>query len=180
MKLLKFYGTSVLKEIVFRPVFILGKKAKNKKKRIGVFFCDRCNVEFERHLGHIGCFGKRQFCKKTCWDAWVVEKKGTGWSKKFNYDTKNSHSSKNLDERVQKALDEIYLYAPNITDWKVLKIELRRNMCVEDLTFFSTYDFPFYVKTRILNFNEFEQKIVDKWEKMTGLVVDLSKVKIQK
>lgn len=69
-----------------------------------------------------------------------------------------------LDEKVLEALQFVLTYAPQITEWKVLKRELLNNLPIEKRKLFSKRD----QKTKKQNFNEFERKISDLWQELTN------------
>ena len=70
----------------------------------------------------------------------------------------------NMDERIEEALQFVKSYAPEITEWKVLKRELMKCLNPTVRKLFSTRD-PL---TKVQNFNDVEQTVADRWRTITG------------
>ena len=70
-----------------------------------------------------------------------------------------------MDTKIEETLEFIHSYAPTISDWKVLKKELLKSLHPEQRKLFSTRD----PVTKNVAINEFELKIIKKWEKVTGI-----------
>lgn len=72
-----------------------------------------------------------------------------------------------IDLKVEESLQFVKSYAPNISEWRVLKKELLKNIPSESRKLFSTRD----PVTKATNFNEFEQLVADRWTKLTGVTI---------
>jgi hypothetical protein len=72
-----------------------------------------------------------------------------------------------MDTKVEEALRLVNAYAGSITDWKVLKKELLKNLPFQQRKLFSTRD-PL---TKKQNFNEFEEVVCKRWKDITGIDV---------
>lgn len=78
--------------------------------------------------------------------------------------------SKDLNQpsnQVTSALQFIHSYAPNIDEWILLKKELLKTLPVEIRKKFSTRD----PKTKKHSINQFEQSIIDEWNKLTEKLI---------
>ena len=69
-----------------------------------------------------------------------------------------------IDEEVEKVLQFVKTYAYDVGEWRHLKRQLLQNLPPEKRKLFSTRD-PI---TKIQNFNEFEGKVLNRWEEITG------------
>ena len=74
---------------------------------------------------------------------------------------------KMMDEKVLEALQFVRSYAPEISDWKVLKRELLNNLPIEKRRLFSKRD----QKTKKQNFNAFEKQVLDLWQELTNISI---------
>lgn len=76
-----------------------------------------------------------------------------------------------INDEFKEAISFIYSYAPNISEWKILKRELLKILSSDFRHFFSTRD----SKTKKQNFNDFERSVVEYWKIFTGteLLVNL-------
>lgn len=72
-----------------------------------------------------------------------------------------------IDPKIEESLQFVKSYAPHITEWRVLKKELLKNIPSESRKLFSTRD----PVTKAANFNEFEQSVADRWTKLTGVAI---------
>jgi hypothetical protein len=69
------------------------------------------------------------------------------------------------EKKLEQILLEIRSYAMNVKDWQTIKKEILKSLPPSDRKFFSTRD-PL---TKQQTLNEFECKIVEKWEKLTNV-----------
>jgi hypothetical protein len=81
-----------------------------------------------------------------------------------------------MDQKIDEAIKFVYSYAPDITEWVILKKELLKLLSADKRKLFSTRD-PVTKKT---NFNEFEQSIIEHWKVITGKELYLSKYETKK
>lgn len=72
---------------------------------------------------------------------------------------------------MEETINFVYSYAPNITDWRVLKKELLKSLPPSHRKLFSTRD----NSTKRLNFNDFEKTVVEYWQKIAGVELYLEK-----
>lgn len=70
-----------------------------------------------------------------------------------------------MDPKVEEVVNFVHSYAPNITEWKVLKKELLKSLPSSHRKLFSTRD----NSTKKMNFNDFEKAVFEYWQKLTGL-----------
>lgn len=73
----------------------------------------------------------------------------------------------NVDTRIEDALQDVLLYAPQINEWKVLKKELMKCLNPEVRKQFSTRD-PI---TKKQNFNHLEKKVAERWQVISGVTL---------
>lgn len=76
-----------------------------------------------------------------------------------------------MDQKVEEAIKFVHAYAPSIKEWKVLKKELLKALHPSFRKMFSTRD----PRTKVSNFNQFENDIVECWKKLTGTELYLGK-----
>jgi len=76
-----------------------------------------------------------------------------------------------MDPKIEETINFVYSYAPNITDWRVLKKELLKSLPSCHRKLFSTRD----NSTKKLNFNDFEKTVVEYWQKISGVELYLEK-----
>jgi GGDEF domain-containing protein len=76
-----------------------------------------------------------------------------------------------MEKRVEEALEFVHSYAPEIKEWKTLKKELLKVLPSDCRKQFSTRD----SKTKVLNFNSFEENIATGWKKLSGSDLYLGK-----
>lgn len=69
-----------------------------------------------------------------------------------------------VDQRVEAALGFVASYAPEISEWKILKRELLLALNPDARKLFSTRD----PVTKIQNFNDFEKSVAARWSQITG------------
>jgi len=81
-----------------------------------------------------------------------------------------------MEQNIDEALKFIHSYAPDISEWVVLKKELLKFLSVDKRRLFSTRD----PVTKKLNFNEFEQAIVERWKVIGGKELYLSRYETKK
>ena len=70
-----------------------------------------------------------------------------------------------MDPKIEEAIKFVHAYAPEISEWKVLKKELLKAIAPNYRKLFSTR----YPKTKKPNFNDFEKSISAKWEQISGI-----------
>lgn len=76
-----------------------------------------------------------------------------------------------MDPKVEEVINFVHSYAPNITEWKVLKKELLKSLPPSHRKLFSTRD----NLTKKMNFNEFEETVAEYWKKIAGVELYLEK-----
>ena len=69
------------------------------------------------------------------------------------------------EKKLDQVLLDIRSYASGVKDWQTIKKEILKSLPPLDRKFFSTRD-PL---TKAQTLNELEVKIVQKWEKLTGI-----------
>ncbi len=77
-----------------------------------------------------------------------------------------------MEPKILEAIHFVHSYAPDITEWKVLKKELLRTLPSDRRKLFSTRD----AKTKKQNFNDFEKDVALQWKKITGIDLYLNKL----
>lgn len=77
-----------------------------------------------------------------------------------------------MDQKIDEAINFIHSYAPHITEWVTLKKELLKVLPADKRKLFSTRD----PATKKINFNEFEQSIIEHWKVITGKELYLKQV----
>ena len=81
-----------------------------------------------------------------------------------------------MDQKIDEAVKFIHSYAPHITEWVTLKKELLKLLPADKRKLFSTRD-PI---TKKINFNEFEQTIIEQWKVIAGKELYLSRYETKK
>jgi|APGre2960657373_1045057.scaffolds.fasta_scaffold235441_2 hypothetical protein len=76
-----------------------------------------------------------------------------------------------MDPKVEEVVNFVHSYAPNITEWMVLKKELLKSLPSSHRKLFSTRD----SSTKKMNFNDFEKTVVEHWHKIAGVELYLEK-----
>lgn len=76
-----------------------------------------------------------------------------------------------MDPKIEEAINFVHSYAPNLTEWKVLKKEMLKFLPSSHRKLFSTRD----AKTKKMNFNDFEKTVLEHWQKITGVELYLEK-----
>jgi len=77
-----------------------------------------------------------------------------------------------MDSRIEEAIHYVMTYAPDISEWKVLKKELLKALPIDKRKLFSTRD----PVTKKQNFNDFERNVVEYWKNITGAELYLGKL----
>jgi len=75
------------------------------------------------------------------------------------------------EDRLNEGLNFVSRYASHVGDWQTVKKELLKFFNPEERKCFSTRD-PL---TKAQRFNEFEEGIVEKWFKLTGVTLIIKK-----
>jgi hypothetical protein len=76
-----------------------------------------------------------------------------------------------IDEEVEKVLQFVKTYAYDVDEWRHLKRQLLQNLPPEKRKLFSTRD----PMTKVQNFNEFENKVLNRWVEITGSTLILNR-----
>jgi len=77
-----------------------------------------------------------------------------------------------MDPKVEEVVNFVYLYAPSITEWKVLKKELLKCLPSHHRKLFSTQSNI----TKNTNFNDFEKTVIEHWHKIANVELYLEKL----
>lgn len=75
------------------------------------------------------------------------------------------------EDRLNEGLNFVATYASHVEDWQTVKKELLKFFTPEERKNFSTRD-PY---TKAQRFNEFEERIIEKWFKLTGVTLIIKK-----
>ena len=69
-----------------------------------------------------------------------------------------------LSERIHEALSEVHAYAGHVDDWITIKKEILKSLPPQERRAFSTR----HPITKKQSMNEFERKVANQWEELTG------------
>jgi len=81
-----------------------------------------------------------------------------------------------MDPKVEETINFVRAYAPDISDWKILKKELLKSLPSSHRGLFSTKDRTI----KKSNLNDFEKTILEYWLKITGIELYLENNDITK
>ena len=75
------------------------------------------------------------------------------------------------ENRLDEGLKFVSRYASHVDSWTIVKKELLKFFTPEERKCFSTRD-PY---TKAQSLNEFEERLIEKWAKLTGMKLILKK-----
>ena len=81
-----------------------------------------------------------------------------------------------VQDHIIEKLKFISTYACDVEDWVTIKKELLKQLPVYERTFFSKRD----GKTKKINLNEFEKKLIVQWRQLTGKDLTVNGIKHEK